>query len=84
MKPWIKITPKYIKNKINNQIFIVEDKEKDEPVTQCMDVYKVNIQYDGRLDKTKLRILVREDLQNKELVGDTWLRTASAKYLKYF
>ena len=28
--------------------------------------------------------MVREDLQNKELVGDTWLPTASMRNLKYF
>ena len=49
-----------------------------------MDVYKANIQYDGSLDKLKLRIVVRGDLQNKEMVGDTWLPTASMRTLKYF
>ena len=37
-KPWRKATLKEIKNLINNQTFIVEDPEKDEPVTPCMDV----------------------------------------------
>ena len=49
-----------------------------------MDVYKANIQSDGSLDKLKLRILVRGDLQNKEMVGDTWSPTASMRTLKYF
>ena len=31
-----------------------------------------------------LRIVVRGDLQNKSLVGDTWLPTASVRNLKYF
>ena len=35
-------------------------------------------------DKLKLRIVVREDLQNKELVGYTWSPTASMRILKYF
>ena len=48
-----------------------------------MDVYKVKIKYDGSLDKLKLRILVRGDLQNKEMVGDTWSSTASMRNLKY-
>ena len=55
-----------------------------EPVTPCMDVYKSKIQYDGSLDKLKLRIVLRGDLQNKEMVGDTWSPTASMKNLKYF
>ena len=49
-----------------------------------MDVYKEKIQYDGSLNKLKLRILVRGDLQNKEMVGDTWSPTASMRNFKYF
>ena len=49
-----------------------------------MDVYKANIQSDGSLDKLKLRIVVRGDLQNKEMVGDTWSPTASMRNMKYF
>ena len=49
-----------------------------------MDVYKAKIQSDGSLDKLKLRIVVRGDLQNKEIVGDTWSPTASTRNLKYF
>ena len=49
-----------------------------------MDVYKTKIQYDGSLDKLRLRILVRGDLQKKELIGDTWSPTASMRTLKDF
>ena len=49
-----------------------------------MDVYKAKIQYDGSLDKLKLRIVVRGDLKNKEMLGDTWSLTASTRTLKYF
>ena len=48
-----------------------------------MDVYKAKIQSDGSLVKLKLRILVRGDLQNKEMVGDTWSPTAFMRTLKY-
>ena len=48
-----------------------------------MDVYKTKIQSDGSLDKIKLRIVVRRDLQNKELVGDTCSPTSSMRILKY-
>ena len=81
-KPRLKETLKEIKNLINNQTFLVEDPKKDEPVTPCMDVYKAKIQSDGSLDKVKLRIVVRGDLQNKEFVGDTWSPTASMRALK--
>ena len=83
-QPWLKATQKEIKNLIDNQTFIVEDPQKDDPVTPCMDVYKAKIKYGGSLDKLKLRILVRGDLQNNGLVGDTWSTTASMSTLKYF
>ena len=83
-KPWLKANLKEIKNLINNQTFLIEDPKDSEPVTPCMNVYKANIQSDGRLDKIKLIIVVRGDLQNKERVGDTWSPTASMRTLKYF
>ena len=49
-----------------------------------MDVYKAKIQSDGILDKLKLRIVVRGDFQNKEMVGYTCSPTASMITLKYF
>ena len=49
-----------------------------------MDVYKAKIQSVGGLDKLKLRIVVRGDLKNKEMVGDIWSPTASMRTLKYF
>ena len=59
----------------NNQTFTIEYPKDGEPVTPCMDVYKAKIQSDGSLDKLKLRIVVRGDLQNKEMIGDTWSPT---------
>ena len=46
-KPWLKATQKEIKNIINNQTFLVQDPEKGEPVTPCMDVYKKKISLIG-------------------------------------
>ena len=45
--------------------------------------FKANIQSDGSLDKLKLRIVVRGDVQNKELVGDNWSPTAYMRTFKY-
>ena len=81
-KTWLKATQKEIKNLIKNQNILVQEPEKDEPVTPCMDVYKPKIQSDGSLDKLKLMIVVRGDLQNKELVGDTCSPTAFMRTLK--
>ena len=80
----MKATLKEIKNLINNQTFMIEDPKGGELVTPCMDVYKAKIQSDGSIDKLKLRIVVRGNLQNKEMVGDTWSPTASMRTLKYF
>ena len=82
-KPWLKATLKEIKNLINNQTFLIEDQKEVEPVTTCMDVYKANIQYDRSLDKLKLRIVVRGDFKNKEMVVDTWSPKSSMRTLKY-
>ena len=49
-----------------------------------MDVYKVNIQSDGFLNKRKLRFVVRGDLQSNDLVGYTWSPTAYMRPFKYF
>ena len=49
-----------------------------------MDAYKAIVKYDGSLDKIKLRIVVRGDLQDKELVGDTWSPADSMRTLRYF
>ena len=49
-----------------------------------MNVYKEKIQSDESIDKLKLRIVVIEYLNNKELVGDTWSPTDSMRTLKYF
>ena len=81
-KPWLKATLKEMNNLINNQTFPIEDQNEGEPVTPCMYVYKAKIQYDGSIDKLRLIIVVRGDLQNK--VGDTWSPTASMRNLKYF
>ena len=83
-KPWLKAMLKYIKNIIKNQTFTVQYPEKGEPVTPCMDVLKAKIQSGESIDNIKLRIAVRADIQNKELIGYTWSPTASMSTLKYF
>ena len=64
-KPWIKATLKEIQNLTKNQTFLVQDPDKGEPVTPCMDLYKEKNHSDGSLDKLNLRIVVRGDLKNK-------------------
>ena len=83
-KPLLKATVKEIKNIINNQNFLVQELEKGEPMTPCMGVYKAKIQSGGSLDKLKLKIVVRGDLKNMELVGETWSPTSFMGTFKCF
>ena len=52
-------------------------------MTPCMDIYKAKIHSDRTLDHLNLRIVVRGDMQNKELVGYNWSPTDSMRNLKY-
>ena len=44
----------------------------------------MELQVHLHFDKLKLRIVVRGDLQNKEMVGNNWSPTASMRTLEYF
>ena len=50
-KPWIKATLKDVNNLINNYNFLVQEPDKGDPLTMCMDVYKAEIQYDESIYK---------------------------------
>ena len=52
-----------------------------DPVAPYMDIYKER-KILMEVDKLKLKILVRGDLQNKGVIGDTWYPTASMRNLK--
>ena len=71
------------KNLIKNQNFLTGDPEQGYPVTPCMDVYKAKIQSYESINKLRLRIIVRGDLKNKELIGDTWATIKSMGAMKY-
>ena len=62
----------------------MDEQEKENLVTPCMDVYKANIESIVSLGKLKLRIVVRIDLHNKELIGGIWSPTSSTRPLNYF
>ncbi|MGH3053820.1 MAG: reverse transcriptase domain-containing protein [Gaiellaceae bacterium] len=49
-----------------------------------MDTYRVKIKSDGTMDKLKVRIVVRGDLQRNFSNDDTWSPTASVRLLKVF
>ena len=62
----------------------MDEPEKGEIVTACMDAHKAKILYDGSIDKLMLIILVRGDFHNKEMVGYSYYSTSSMGNLKYF
>ena len=64
-KPWLKANLTKINNLIKDQNFLVQDPKKGEPVTTCMDFYKGKMCFDRSIDKLKLRIVVRGDMQNE-------------------
>ena len=49
-----------------------------------MNVYKATTQSDWSLDNLKLIIVVRGDMHNKKLVGDTWSPTAFMRNFRSF
>ena len=61
-KLWLKTTLKEIKHLINNKNFLVNESEKGDPVSPCMNLHKSKIQSDGSIDKLKLIIVVRGDM----------------------
>ena len=61
----------------------MDEADNGYPVTTCMDVNKAYMQSDVSLEKLKLRIVVRGDFQNNEMIGDTWAPTAPMRTLKY-
>ena len=74
-KDWLKSTSKETGNLIKNKTFLIEEPSKGEPVTPRMSVYKAKIQYDGNIYKLKLRVVVIVDLQNEDMIGNTWSPT---------
>ena len=53
-------------------------------MTPCMEVYKAKIQSDGSLEKLKVTIVVRGELHNRDLIGDTWSPAYPTRNLKHF
>jgi hypothetical protein len=49
-----------------------------------MEIFKVKVKSDGSLDKLKTRLVVRGDLQDKNITEDKWSPTASFWSLKMF
>ncbi|MGH3056190.1 MAG: reverse transcriptase domain-containing protein, partial [Gaiellaceae bacterium] len=81
---WLRASRKEIKNLVDNGTFILDDPANDEKVIPCMDTYRAKLKSDGSLDKLKVRIVVRGDLQKNQIHENTWSPTASVTLLKVF
>jgi hypothetical protein len=84
-KHWMKAHYKEVKVLIDSHTFILGDTPgPNEPVTPTMETNRVKLGSDGKLDKLKVRVVVRGDLQNKTLTEDKWSPTAFFRTMKMF
>ena len=84
-KAWIASCGKEITTLIENDTFGFEDPPSGTKVIPVMEDLRVKILEDGMLDKLKVRIVVRGDLQKKLLEDiNNWSPTASHRSLKLF
>jgi len=83
-REWLKSVKKEIKTLVDCNTFLDDTMVPGEISTPVMDTYKVKIKSDGSLDKLKTRLVVRGDLQDRNITEDKWSPTASFRSLKMF
>ncbi len=83
-REWLKAVRKELKALVDSRTFINDTLNPGETSTPVMEIFKVKIQSDGTLDKLKMRMVVRGDLQAKDISEDKWSPTASFRSLKMF
>jgi hypothetical protein len=82
---WLKALKKELKTLIKAGTLFVHDNLKDGEIsTPVMETFKVKVKSDGSLDKLKARLVVRGDLQDKNITEDKWSPTATFCSLKMF
>jgi hypothetical protein len=89
---WLKSVWKELKSLVDAKTFAKRKEEPSDPdnpqpgetSTPVMEIFKVKIKSDGSLDKLKTRMVVRGDLQDKNITEDKWSPTASFRSLKMF
>jgi len=74
---WLKPVRKELKTLVDSNTFQEDKLHTIETSTPVMEIFKVKVQSDGSLDKLKTRLVVRGDLQNKNITEDKWSPTAS-------
>jgi len=81
---WLKAIKKELKTLIDSGTFAQDALRNGEISTPVMETFKVKVKSDGSLDKLKCRLVVRGDLQDKNIMEDKWSPTASFRSLKMF
>jgi hypothetical protein len=81
---WLKSVRKELKTLVESGTFQEDIPYEGETSTPVMETFKVKVKSDGSLDKLKTRLVVRGDLQNKNISEDKWSPTASFRSLKMF
>jgi transposase InsO family protein len=81
---WLKAIKKELKTLIESGTFAQDTRRDGEISTPVMETFKVKVKSDGALDKLKCRLVVRGDLQDKNITEDKWSPTASFRSLKMF
>jgi hypothetical protein len=81
---WLKSVNKELKTLTDSNTFSVKDKEKNKVSMPVMETFKVKIKSDGSLDKLKTRLVVRGNLQDKNITEDKWSPSALFRCLKMF
>jgi len=81
---WLKAMKKEIKTLVNSGTFAIDTLKAGEISTPVMETFKVKVRSDGSLDKLKMQLVVRGDLQDKNITEDKWSPSASFRSLKMF
>jgi hypothetical protein len=81
---WLKAIKTELKTLIDSGTFAHDTLKNGEISTPVMETFKVKVRSDGSLDKLKCRLVVRGDLQDKNITEDKWSPTASFRSLKMF
>jgi hypothetical protein len=81
---WLKSVRKELKTLVESGTFQEDTLHEGETSTPVMETSKVKAKSDGSLDKLKTRLVVRGDLQDKNITEDKWSPTASFRSLKMF
>ena len=81
---WLAAYRKELKTLIEAETFSISNPQEGEPIIPIMDDCRVKILSDGTVDKFKVRIVFRGDLQRKIMDLDSWSPTISQRALKLF